>query len=135
MTLWLSVLLALPVMIYIVSLPFPRVGRDPIAVIGSVALLGALVFRNLLTMVNMETKWRPDMIALTAEGIRCKYRDGREKVVPWADILKVQFIPRTRYREAQAILYAIDGVMMKDPIIVEWAAEAVREYFDRHVQR
>jgi hypothetical protein len=129
------VLLAVPALFYVISIPFPRLLKDPLFLLGILGLVAFAIFRGHWTNIKMETKWRPESVAFSETGIHCRYRDGRQRVVPWKEIRDVKLIPGTRFREGQAILYGHDGKMMNDPLFFEEAAEVVVVEFQRYRER
>lgn len=132
---WYLVLIIMPAMLYLLAYPFPAILQNPALFLGLIALAAIAVFQVHRTNGRFLSEWRPEEIALSEEGIRCRYWGGRERVISWRDIRDVRLAPGTPRRETQAVLIGHDLRMMNDPALFEEAAEAVKGRFDEYRAR
>ncbi len=54
------------------------------------ASLAALIIAALLVVTYRASLTRPALVALEADGMRCRDRRGREKFLPWASVLEIR---------------------------------------------
>ena len=131
-SLWYAALIVVPVMLYLLAYPFPIILRDPWTFLGLIALAGVAAFWSHYTNIRVESRWRPEEISLSNQGIHCRYRDERNRIISWREIRQVRLIPGNPRRETQAVLIGLDRRMMNDPALFEEAAKAVKTRFDEY---